>query len=88
MSAGIVVGNPLEGSVFVVTGTLPNLSRDEAKAKIEAAGAKVTGSVSKKTTYVVVGADPGSKFIKAQELGVTIIDEAELINILGKYEHD
>jgi DNA ligase (NAD+) len=88
MSAGIVVGNPLEGGVFVVTGTLPNLSRDEAKAKIEAAGAKVTGSVSKKTTYVVVGADPGSKFIKAQELGVTIIDEAELINILGKYEHD
>jgi DNA ligase (NAD+) len=88
MSVNDVVHNPLQGSVFVVTGTLPNLSRDEAKAKIEAVGAKVAGSVSKKTTYVVVGADPGSKFIKAQELGVTIIDETELINILGKYEHD
>jgi DNA ligase (NAD+) len=88
MSVNDVVDNPLQGSVFVVTGTLPTLSRDEAKAKIEAVGAKVAGSVSKKTTYVVVGADPGSKFIKAQELGVTIIDETELINILGKYEHD
>ncbi|BBP01558.1 NAD-dependent DNA ligase LigA [Sulfuriferula nivalis] len=88
MSVKDVVDNPLSGSVFVVTGTLPNLSRDEAKAKIEAIGAKVAGSVSKKTTYVVAGADPGSKFIKAQELGVTIIDEAELINILGKYEHE
>ncbi|MFA5170881.1 MAG: NAD-dependent DNA ligase LigA [Sulfuriferula sp.] len=88
VSADNVIYSPLNGSVFVVTGTLPNLSRDEAKAKIEALGGKVAGSVSKKTDYVVAGADPGSKFIKAQELGIKIIDEAELINILGKYEHD
>ncbi len=88
VSADNVIYSPLNGGVFVVTGTLPNLSRDEAKAKIEALGGKVAGSVSKKTDYVVAGADPGSKFIKAQELGIKIIDEAELINILGKYEHD
>ena len=82
MSVSDVIHSPLIGKVFVVTGTLPNLSRDEAKARIETAGAKVAGSVSKKTDYVVVGAEPGSKFIKAQELGIKIIDEAELIKLI------
>ncbi len=65
----------LEGKLFVLTGTLPNLSRDAAKALIEAAGGKVTGSVSKKTHYVVAGAEAGSKLAKAEELGITVLDE-------------
>jgi DNA ligase (NAD+) len=69
---------PLLGKTLVVTGTLPTLSRDEAKDLIEAAGGKVAGSVSKKTHYVVAGAEAGSKLDKAQELGVTVIDEAGL----------
>ncbi|MEW5893496.1 MAG: NAD-dependent DNA ligase LigA [Pseudomonadota bacterium] len=74
----------LTGKTFVLTGTLPHLTRDEAKAKIEAAGGKVAGSVSKKTDYVVAGADPGSKYTKAQELGITILDEAQLLELLGE----
>ncbi|MES2639312.1 MAG: NAD-dependent DNA ligase LigA [Myxococcota bacterium] len=70
------------GKTFVLTGTLPTLSRDAAKAKIEAAGGKVTGSVSKKTDYVVVGADAGSKLEKAIELGVATLDETALIGLL------
>ena len=66
---------PLTGKTFVLTGTLPSLSRDEAKALLEAAGATVAGSVSKKTDYVVAGADAGSKLAKAESLGVAIIDE-------------
>jgi len=62
----------------VLTGTLPSLSRDEAKALLEAAGGTVVGSVSKKTDYVVAGADAGSKLTKAQALGVPVIDEAAL----------
>jgi DNA ligase (NAD+) len=67
---------------FVITGTLPNLKRDEAAQMIEAAGGKVAGSVSKKTSYVVAGEEAGSKLEKAQELGVTILDEAGLLTLL------
>jgi DNA ligase (NAD+) len=74
---------PLSGVTVVLTGTLPTLSRDEAKALLEAKGAKVAGSVSKKTHYVVAGAEAGSKLEKAQALGVPVIDEAGLIQLLA-----
>ncbi|MDB5763532.1 MAG: ligA [Herminiimonas sp.] len=73
----------LQGKTFVLTGTLPDLSRDAAAEMIEAAGGKVAGSVSKKTSYVVAGEDAGSKLAKARELGVPIIDEAELLAIIA-----
>jgi DNA ligase (NAD+) len=72
----------ISGKTFVLTGTLPNLTRDEAKEKIEGLGGKVSGSVSKKTDYVVAGAEAGSKLTKAQELGVKILDEAGLMELL------
>jgi DNA ligase (NAD+) len=75
---------PLAGCTYVLTGTLPTLKRDEAKALLEAAGAKVAGSVSKKTTAVVAGEDAGSKLDKARELGVEVIDEAELLRRVGQ----
>ncbi len=74
---------PLAGKTFVITGTLPTLSRDEAKDKVEAAGGKVAGSVSKKTDYVVAGTEAGSKLTKALELGVAVIDEAALMVLLN-----
>jgi len=81
--AQVQLSGAATGKTFVITGTLPELSRDEARALIQAHGGRVSGSVSKKTDYVVAGADPGSKFTKAQELGVAILDEAGLRRLLG-----
>ena len=72
----------LAGKTFVLTGTLPTLGRDDAKALLEAAGAKVAGSVSKKTDYVVAGEEAGSKLAKALELGVSVLDEAGMLALL------
>lgn len=77
------VAGPLHGKTFVLTGTLPKLTREDAKARIESAGGKVTGSVSKKTDYVVAGDEAGSKLDKARTLGVSVIDEAELLGMIG-----
>ncbi len=80
-----VIPKPLTGKTFVLTGTLPTLSRDEAKDLIEAAGGKVAGSVSKKTSFVVAGAEAGSKLDKAQELGVAILDETGFKEMLDDH---
>ncbi|MCM3417662.1 helix-hairpin-helix domain-containing protein, partial [Bacillus intestinalis] len=72
----------LAGKTVVLTGTLPNLTRDAAKEMLEAAGAKVAGSVSKKTDYVVAGAEAGSKLAKAEELGIPVLDEDGLHQLL------
>ncbi|OYW10415.1 MAG: DNA ligase (NAD(+)) LigA [Acidobacteriia bacterium 12-62-4] len=79
-------GGPLAGFTFVLTGTLPTLSRETAKEMIEAAGGKVSGSVSKKTSYVVAGEEAGSKLDKANELGIRVLAESELLGMLGKLE--
>jgi DNA ligase (NAD+) len=77
-------GTQLAGKTFVITGTLPHHSRDEAKALIEDAGGKTSSSVSKKTDFVLAGVEAGSKLDKAKELGVTVIDEAQLLKMIGK----
>ena len=74
---------PLQDKTFVLTGTLPELSREQATEMIKRAGGKVTGSVSKKTDYVVAGDSPGSKLAKAEELGVEILDEPALRELVG-----
>jgi len=77
---------PLAGKIFVLTGTLPTLEREAAKERLEAAGAKVSGSVSKKTHYVVAGEEAGSKLAKARELGIPVIDEAQMLAMLNTPE--
>jgi len=77
------IPKPLEGLIFVITGTLPNMSRDEAKQLIESNGGKTTGSVSKNTSYLLLGENPGSKLDKALELGIPTISEEDLNNILN-----
>jgi DNA ligase (NAD+) len=72
----------LKGLTFVLTGTLPSLSREDAKRLIEGAGGKVTGSVSKKTNYVVAGEDSGSKLDKARAMGVQVVNEPQLLELI------
>ena len=80
--AQAVVSSAIVGKTFVLTGTLPTLTREEAKERIESLGGKVAGSVSKKTDYLVAGSEAGSKLEKAQQLGVTILDEGQLLELL------
>ena len=78
-----IISAAVVGKTFVLTGTFPTLTRDEAKDLLEKAGAKVAGSVSKKTDYVVAGVEAGSKLAKAEDLGVPVIDEAGLLTLLN-----
>jgi DNA ligase (NAD+) len=75
---------PLEGLTFVITGTLPSMSREQAKELIQAHGGRVTGSISGKTSYLLAGERAGSKLAKAEKLGVPVLDEAALREILDK----
>ena len=79
------ISQPLAGKTFVLTGTLAAMTRDEAKERLEALGAKVSGSVSKKTSYVVAGEEAGSKLDKAHELGVEVLDEAAFMAMLESF---
>ena len=79
---GAALASGITGKTFVLTGTLPSLTREEAKEMIEAGGGKITGSVSKKTDYVVAGSDAGTKLDKAQQLGITILDQSQLMELL------
>jgi DNA ligase (NAD+) len=81
--AAAAASHPFAGKTFVLTGTLPTLSRDEASALIRDAGGNVTGSVSKNTDYVLAGESAGSKLDKALELGVPVLDEAQFRKMLG-----
>ncbi|MDE6727389.1 MAG: NAD-dependent DNA ligase LigA, partial [Oscillospiraceae bacterium] len=78
------VSDKLNGLTFVLTGTLPTLKRDEAKAMIEQRGGKVSGSVSKKTSYVVAGEEAGSKLTKANELGIAVLTEEQFLNMINE----
>ena len=80
----LVSPGPFSGLTFVVTGTLPTLKRAEAEQKILDAGGKVSGSVSKKTSYVLASEEAGSKLEKARELGIEVIDEEELLRRVGR----
>jgi len=81
-AVGAEADEAFAGKQFVLTGALPEMTRDEARELIEAAGGRVIGSVSKKTDYVLAGADPGSKLNKANELGIDVIDETEFKKML------
>ena len=78
----------ITGKTFVITGSFVNLKRDEIKAELEEYGAKVAGSVSKKTDYVIVGSDAGSKLTKANELGIRLMEESELTLLLAELKND
>ena len=77
---------PLNAKIFVLTGTLASMSRDEAKSRLETLGARVTGSVSQKTDYVVAGAEAGTKLSKALELNVTVLNEQQFLQLLSTNE--
>ena len=79
-----VKSDKLAGLTFVITGTLPDMTRDEAKTLIEQNGGKCSGAVSKKTSYVLAGEEAGSKLTKAQQLGVTVISQQQLIEMIGE----
>ena len=79
-----VKSDKLAGLIFVITGTLPDMTRDEAKTLIEQNGGKCSGSVSRKTSYVLAGEEAGSKLTKAQQLGVTVISQQQLIEMIGE----
>ena len=87
-SKAVSKNHPLYGKTMVFTGTLPTMGRTQAQQMAQAVGAKITGSVSKKTDYVVAGSEAGSKLTKAEALGVTVLDEAEFLELLNNVELD